>query len=92
MGSTDLTTPLEASGAASAGAVAPATVTPQACIAFTKAAQSLGITPSKVILNGLCLTNNLKSSLGDYPHFTFQENTLNTGAPDSTGQSLSTSP
>lgn len=79
-----LTAPLVAAGAQSASAVAIIPNNPAQVIAADKAMQQLGVS-GKAVSVGLALEPSVKTSLGDYPKWTYAFYTENPAASDSSG-------
>lgn len=71
--SSDLTGALEAAGATSADVIDSNTATPSQCLAFAKAATTLGISPQKIIGLFQCQIPSIKSQYpgGDYPQWLY---------------------
>ena len=84
-GSTDLTSAYTAALQGKPAAITPVVATTAGCTASAKALQAIGTT-TPIMGTGLCATDQIKSSLGDFPKWAYESTTLSLYAPDSTGQ------
>jgi branched-chain amino acid transport system substrate-binding protein len=84
-GTTDLTGTYTSALSGKPDALAPTTVTTSDCLSSAKALQSIG-TATPVVGSALCLTDQLKGALGDFPKWSYESSVLSLFAPDDTGQ------
>ncbi|SHN39404.1 ABC transporter substrate-binding protein [Cryptosporangium aurantiacum] len=84
-GSTDLTSAYSAALSAKPDAIAPLDTTTAGCTATAKALQSIGSTVP-IVASSLCLTDQIKTALGDFPKWAYESTVLSLYAPDETGQ------
>ncbi|MFI6517590.1 ABC transporter substrate-binding protein [Spirillospora sp. NPDC050679] len=84
-GTADLTGTYTSALSGKPDALAPTTVSTSDCLASAKALRSLGTT-TPVVASALCLTEQLKGALGDFPQWSYESSVLSLFAPDDGGQ------